>query len=469
MARLTFPFRHEGAQARLARSSHGRRAKRAKPLPAPASDVLFAAARIARMASALAVCGAVCGLVAGCWDRREINQLAMVSVGAVDIVPSDEGPMATAAETKLGTAKPRFRVTAEFYRPRGAATAAGEGSDDTGGRRVSVGVATGWTIAGAVEELDVKMPRHPYWAHQTASIIGEDLARHGTLELLDLWDRDPEIRRSTLVLLSRGPAGEIVTRAQSVLEKSLAEEILGISRVAPRSGYGAVPTVHSVLLDITGDTACTVIPFITLGPVPEPAEPGPVPQGQEPKVWTPAVMPTARLTGAGVLYRDKLVGELSPRETRGVTWMRNKVPGAVVEVECPGSRSPVALEVTRSSAQVGVRVKKGALEGTVKVQLEGNVAEQGGDTDLSTERALASLESRLAEAVRNEISEDLAKTKSYGTDLAGFGPALHRANPALWRSMKARWPDEYRRLPVTIEVKARLRRTGLTLKPPELR
>ncbi|MGE5592303.1 MAG: Ger(x)C family spore germination protein [Betaproteobacteria bacterium] len=459
MTRVTPLFQQGGTQACPPRSSRG---QRTKPLAAPASGIFLAA----RIGSAVVICGAICGLVAGCWDRREINQLAMVSVGAVDIIPPDEG--SAAANSESGTGRPRFRVTAEFYRPRGAAQTGGEGGGDIRSRRVSVGVGTGWTIAGAVEELDVKMPRHPYWTHQTASIIGADLARHGMLELLDLWDRDPEIRRSTLVLLSRGPAAEIVTRAQSVLERSLAEEILGISRVVPRSGYGFLPTVHSILLDITGDTACTVIPFISLGPVPEPAQPGPVPEGQEPKAWTPAVVPTARLTGAGVLYRDKLVGELSPRETRGVMWTRNKVPGAVVEVECPGSRRPVALKVTRSSAQVGIRVKDGALEGSVKVQLEGNVAEQGGEVDLSTERALASLESRLAEAVRNEISEALAKTKSYGTDLAGFGPALHRAKPGLWRSMKARWPEEYRNLPVTIEVKARLRRTGLTLKPPKI-
>lgn len=414
----------------------------------------------------------ISGPVAGCWDRREINQLGIVAVAGVDVLRPEEN--LAGGRVKADKETSQFRITAEFYRPRAMAPATeggggGGGGGGTAGRQASVGVGTGWTLAGAIEELDVKMPRHPYWAHQTAVIIGEDLARRGIFELLDLWDRDPEIRRSTLVLMSREPAAEIISRAQGMLERSLGEEILGISRVAPRSGYGNLPTIHSVLIDVTGDTASTVIPFVIMGPDPEPARPGPVPEGQQPKAWTPMVLPTARLAGAGVVYRDKLVGELSPRETRGVMWMRNKVPGASVTVECPDCGRSVALEVTRSSAQVSVRLGKGNLQGSVRVQLEGNLAEQGCESDLTTERALASLQRRLAEAVRNEIAEALAKTRAYGTDLAGFGSALHRAEPKVWRTLKARWPEEYRRLPVTIEVKASLRRTGLTLKPPRLR
>lgn len=454
MARVMARSRPAYSEARPASPSFGQRSGRSSP-----SSVVVLAARMAAVA-------VLCALAAGCWDRREINQLAMVAVAGVDVVRPEKNPPGGQDEANDKT--PRFRVTAEFYKPRAMAQTGDAGGGGTSGRQASVGVGVGSTIAAAIEELDVKIPRHPYWAHQTATIIGEDLARHGILSLVDLWDRDSEIRRSTLVLMSRGPAAEVISRAQTMLERSLAEEIVGISRVAPRSGYGNLPSVHSVLIDITGDTACTMIPFVTIGPDPEPALLGAVPEGQQPKAWTPMVLPTARLTGAGVIYRDKLVGELNPRETRGAMWMKNKVPGASVTVECPDCGRPVALEVTRSSAQVGIRLNSGGVEGTVSVQLEGNLAEQGCQDYLTTERALAALQSRLAEAVRNEIAEALAKTKSYGTDLAGFGSTLHRTQPKLWRTVKSRWREEYRKLPVTIEVKASLRRTGLSLKPPQI-
>lgn len=406
-------------------------------------------------------------IVAGCWDRREINQLAIVATAGVDVLRPEEEQ--AGGRMQAGKETTQFRVTAEFHRPRAMVAGIAAGGAAAPGRQVSIGVGTGWTLAGAIYELDVKMPRHPYWAHQTAAILGEDFMRRGILEVLDLWDRDPEIRRSTLVLMSRGLAAEIVTRSQGILENSLGDEILGISRVAPRSGYGNLPTINSILVDLTGDTACTLVPIIIMGPDPEPARPGPVPEGQQPKAWTPMVLPTARLQGAGVVYRDELVGELNPRETRGVMWMRNKVQAGTVTVECPDCGRSVALDVTRSTAQVGTRLDKGKLQGSVRVRLEGNLAEQGCECDLTTERAMATLQRRLAEAVRNEIAEAVAKTRIYGTDLAGFGPALHRTAPRLWRTLKSRWPQEYRALPVTIEVRASLRRTGLSLKPPRVR
>ncbi len=401
-------------------------------------------------------------LAAGCWDRREINHLGMVACAAVDTVNDESAPEAGHDAIR----SMRFRVTVEFFKPRAAGDR--EAGVATAGlaRQVAVGVGTGYSVSAAIEELDLKMARHPYWAHAVCVILGEDLLEAGALETLDLCDRDPEIRRSMRVLMARGPAGEIVARAQGLLERTLAEEILGLSMIATRSGYGFVPSIHDLMLGLTGDTKSGFVPIVSLSPAPEPPQIGPAPAGQTPEAWRPVVTATARLEGAGLLYRGKLVGKLEPRETRGLMWATRKASGGIVNSACPVCGARVSVEVSRMDSRIGVDRSGDRLAGSVRIVMEGNLAEQGCEHDLTTASAISDLERRVSEAVRNEVAEAIAKTQRYGADVIGFGSALHRRNPRLWRTLRDRWRSEYASLPVKIEVIAKLRRTGLTLRPP---
>ncbi|MEW9107163.1 Ger(x)C family spore germination C-terminal domain-containing protein, partial [Paenibacillus sp.] len=47
-----------------------------------------------------------------------------------------------------------------------------------------------------------------------------------------------------------------------------------------------------------------------------------------------------------------------------------------------------------------------------------------------------------------------------GTDVFGFGEAVHRAYPSYWNRHKKEWPQLFKELQVNVQVDFNIRRTG---------
>lgn len=386
-------------------------------------------------------------LAASCWDRREIDELALVSTVAVD------------------RERDKTIVTAEFFRPAALSQQTGSGAGVTAtGRQSHLATGSGPTIFRAIEDMGVKLPRELRWAHANNILVGEEMARRGLRELLDFWDRDPEARRSTHILLTSGPAKEVMRRAQSAFELDLGREIAGLEQAAPQTGYGFIPTVHTVIEDLTGESKATFLPILVLTPsnTPPPTT-GTGNGGREgaPKPVQPPVVLTARLYGTGLFLKDRLVAKLNPRETRGLIWVLGDVREAVITVTLPPGKQKVDIEVTRVKPRVQVRLGPQGLRGLIQVWGEGNVAEEQGEVNPVGGRQATYLKARAAAAIRNEVTAALKRAKGAGTDVFGFAGALHRRYPRKWHELKARWSEEFKHLPVEVYVSFKLRRTGL--------
>lgn len=386
-------------------------------------------------------------VASGCWDRREINDLAMVSTVAVDL--GEEGKMV---------------VTAEFFRPVAIAAQVGGigGGGAPAGRQSLLATGSGSSIFRAIEDINIKVPREIYWAHANLILVGEELARQGLTEVLDFWDRDPEARRSTHILLARGPAKEVVTRAHTSFERTLGQEVAGLVRRAPQTGYGFIPTVHSVIEDVTGDSRATFLPILILSRRTEPPQVGPGSESSPGHPVEPPVTLTARLYGAGLFLEDRLVATLDPRETRGLLWVKGNIYEVMISVRGHGEKEKTDIEVTRVGPRVKVTFKGGQPQASIEIKAEGNLAEQQGTDDLTGTGVIRSLERQAATVIKNEIMAALKRAQPAGTDVFGFASALHRANPKEWKKIKDKWPEEFKGLPVQVNVEFKLRRTGLS-------
>ncbi|MGB9662994.1 MAG: Ger(x)C family spore germination protein [Moorellaceae bacterium] len=400
--------------------------------------------------------------LSGCWDRREINELAFLSCFAADL----EGE--------------RRIITSEIIRP---AAVAGGGEGGGGGgtaaslpqRNVIIGSESGDTFYAAGRRLAMRLPRRVYVAHTTAVLVGEEMARRGFKEVLDFLDRQHEHRRSTLILVTRGPAREVLIRAQGGLEATLGREIAGLAKWVKVTGFGYIPTIHDVLVDLSGGAAATLIPVLEISPQPLPpilgagstggaGSGGGSAQGAS-KIPEPQVAQTVRLNGAGLFHHDRLVGWLDPNQTRGWAWVKNQVKRALLELEAPENQGKVSVEITEARGKAEVQTLNGQLQGAVKVKVEGNLLEQQGFYDFTREEAIRFIENQMAAVIAQEIRSAILQAQKAGADVFDFGGALSRKEPKLWKQVQTRWDEEFKKMPIGVEVEARLRRTGLTGPP----
>lgn len=381
-------------------------------------------------------------LVTGCWNRREIDTLGLVMASGID-------------EAEDGGIKLTVHVAKPF--------AIGGGESDTKGsleKPFWVVTSTGKTVFEAVRNLASQSPRRLYWAHNRFLIIGEALARKGVTEILDLFARDAEPRLLAFIVVAKGATAWDLLQAEFELEKMPSEGGQGIILNVEQSLSSIVEaklTDFLLRLESEGIEAVGIQADII------PLQPDYAIDGD---LQRKEVKSRVRFGGTAVFKGGKLVGWLDERETRGANWVLGKVSSGILVVKQPGQEDKlVSLEILRGRGNVKAEIKDGKVSIKIRVEAEANLGEAQGTFDpVQSPQTWAVLETYMKEAIQGEISAALEKIRELNSDILGFGAAVFRKDPKYWRQIEGRWYEVFPDLEITVEVNAKLRRTGLIMR-----
>lgn len=133
-------------------------------------------------------------LSAGCWDRLEINDLALVMATGLD--EAEDG---------------QVKLSVQIFVPKKAGDTPNVGGDQAsggggGGSQTIVKEATGISVADAVSRLQTMMSRRLTWEHDEVFIFGEKRAAHGIEEDMDYLLRSRQTRERANLFVSEGMA-----------------------------------------------------------------------------------------------------------------------------------------------------------------------------------------------------------------------------------------------------------------------
>lgn len=375
----------------------------------------------------------VAGLTSGCWNRREVNEVALVSAAAVDRTPNGQ-----------------IRVTLQIGKPRALG---GEGMVQSGQMAVFTVAAEGGTVVEAIRRLNHQLPRPPGWEHNNAIVFGEALAREGLADVLDFFVRFHRSRLDQWILVARGDAARVLD-AEFELEPNSGLAFRQIYRNAWIS-TGEVPRVRlhefvvALFEDVTSPLAAIVEPAAT-----DDDRNGP---------------PRYRIGGAAVFRQDRLVGYLTDRELRGVQWMRGALRHTVLRVPCQKTAGDgISIDVLNTVAKLAPEWHQGNLPAVrVPIAVAARLGGQMCREDLSSPEALDALGKRAAGVIAREIESTMGKLQGeLGADPVGVGEAIYRTFPARWPSLRKRWDEVYARIQVIPEVTVTITQTGTTMGKP---
>lgn len=386
---------------------------------------------------------------AGCWNRREIESIGFVLAAGID-----EAPQQGKIQVTVQIAKP-FAI--------GGGEAVRGAADEKPFWTVS---STGYTVFEAVRNLLSQSPRRPFWAHNRFILIGEGLARKGIRDALDLFCRDGESRLRVWMVVVKGAKASDLLQAEFELERMPSEGGMGLLQGA-RQGLSTIGEgmLNDFLQRLEGEG---IDPIATRAEI--------VPRPQEfdirGELKRETIGGSARLTGAAVFKDDRLVGWLNKPETRGFNWVMGKVRSGIIVIENPREEGKfIGLEILGARGGFKPEVRNGKVTVAVKIEADANVGYVQGFIDLlRMPEAWSSMERRMATVIENEVLAAVAKAQELGSDIFGFGAELNRRYPKKWADeFRDRWDEEFRKIDVKVEVKAKLRRTGLTVKSSEIR
>lgn len=370
-------------------------------------------------------------MTTGCWNRRELNDLAIVTALGVD------------------KAERGYHVSVQVVDPGEVAA----GSRGSGASPVTTYDSTGDTIIEAVRRMTTVTPRKLYFAHLRIFVIGEALARAGMGNVLDLLSRDQEGRTDFYIVVAKGHTAFDVLKILTPMEKIPAAKLYSSLRVSESAW---APTV-SVQLDdlITQIVNKGIQPALTGITIQ-----GDKAAGQQTKnLRTPDTPAKLQYQGVAVFRSDKLIGWMNESESKGFSNITDRLDSTVVETACPAG-GKLAIEVIRSKTRMKGSVKEGEPEILITMHTEANVAEVECKLKLTGSHSLDDIEKRAEHALRLNSEHAVTKAQKLGTDVFGFGEAIHRADPAYWNEVKDHWDDVFKKLKVKYEVNVGIRRIG---------
>ncbi|MGE5598879.1 MAG: Ger(x)C family spore germination protein [Bacteroidota bacterium] len=367
-------------------------------------------------------------LAGGCWNYRELNELALVAGVGVDY---DE--RTNQVELTIQLIKP-----SKVRAPEGGGGAGGGGKESA----VLVEQTRGRTVFDAVRNFVEQTNRKLFWAHTQVIVLGEGAARRGARSVLDFFLRDHEPRPGIWVLVARGKAAETMKTVPE-LESVPALEIGHLVEARAATSEASGVTLQEFASRLMSRTAAPVTGFLET-------------RGEEGK--------EAVLTGTAVFKGDRLIGELDRKETRGLLWVLGEVKSGIIDVQ-KNEKEIVGLEIIKASGKVSPVLRGKRVRARVEIKAQTHLGDQLGSHDWSTPAGLEKLVRLQNEAIRREIRAAWSKARKLNADVFAFGEAVNRKYPRQWKKMEGKWESLFREVELEIRVSTSIHGTGLIMAP----
>ncbi|XOS90560.1 hypothetical protein ACLMAB_16855 [Brevibacillus laterosporus] len=190
-------------------------------------------------------------LISGCWDRQEIEDLAMVIGVGIDSPKKEndsdseqkedaEGAGSSDADSESTQQKVPILLTHQNVVPKVlTGTAKVTGTQKQAYFNIS---GEGDSFFEIIRNFATKSSRPPFFLHVKTMVIGEAIAKKLSLnKMLEYFLRDTELRRTVLVVVAKGRAIDVLNK-KPLNETLPAIEILSILDNVRKSLDIATPT-----------------------------------------------------------------------------------------------------------------------------------------------------------------------------------------------------------------------------------
>jgi len=367
-----------------------------------------------RKRAALAVLIIICAaLMGGCWNYRSMNDMTITTGVAVDRDP----------ETGL------YHLSFEYV--------------DLSGPVKEQGIAAGLletygvTMFDAARNAKKRVTNKVYLGHIELVVLDEEVARESDIvTTMDFFLRDAECRETVCVAVSQMETAKELLRLEGVGQPMVAYEIHNIieedRRVTASTIYNPVYKIYNIIYSEGIE--------LTLPAVRSVPNDGTI---------------TCEVNGIAVFKNGRLVGYLSPEESKYFLFVMGEVEGGVITCSASGEGpEDTALEIHRSNTKRSFRWRDGQLSVQVEVEVVVYLDETAALIDLMEPSVIQQVEASGAQKLARGIADMIQRVRTeYRSDIFGFGNMICKQDHKLWEQLKDNWDEVFVNMPVEITCK----------------
>ncbi len=366
-------------------------------------------------------------LLTGCYNYREINELAIVS--GVSIRKVDD----------------EIELTTEVINPK-------KEQDASSGEEPEFIIYTSRakSVQEAIRKMIKESPRKMYGAHIEILVIDEGIAREYLMDILDSFARNPEIRSEFKVLVGKS---DDILKITTPLEKISSENIRNsLENNNKYLGFANVVTYHELISNVLNPNIELVLPVLSMK--------GNVNLGEDKEnISNTSVKATSIIDGMAIFRNNKLIGYLTEEESLTYNILRDSAKNFFIRTSGHDNEY-IVHEIIRLSSKMEFDKNKNEM----KITLTGKsaISEVNEKIDLENLEEVSKLEKELNQELKKMVERSiLSIQKKYNSDIFGFGDVIYKSYPKYFQKIKDEFKqDGFQNMKVNVSVKIKGQEKG---------
>jgi len=342
------------------------------------------------------------------------------------------------------------------------------------------------TILGGINIVNSLISKRINFTHAKLIVISKELAEQGVERFINTFARFREFRPDTHIGITRGSAEEFLKESKPVLEFNPSKHFELIMESFEYTGFSNGSTIAEFYsrMECTCNEALAIL--LDISQIEDSKDltevmynlknsEGEVLEGDYTATDMPIVYENkVRQMGTAVFKADKMVGELTGRETFYYLMVSGKLGQAYYTLPDPGEgaknitgkREYITLRLGQArKPEINVKIKENRPVVNVQVSLEGDILSITGNSDYSTGEGLKKLENYASGYVKERVISFLEKTRDeFKSDICFIGKSVKKTF-LLWDDwINYNWAEEYENADFIVDVEVKIRRSGIMVK-----
>lgn len=291
----------------------------------------------------------------------------------------------------------------------------------------------GTNVMNMIRDTSRLNARSPYYTHLKVILISNDIASSlSLLDLMDLFNKDHEVRRTVQILFIDGSA-------KQALEMKMKNH--------------EIPSLALLGMTMNDYKTSEIPPVVTLGDMS-------IHLSAKESFLAQFIRKNntgVNFEGAAVISgtRNRLIGRLTTEETMGInllTGTHNGSRGGIVSVKNKNGKE-IVYDIRRVRTRIKPVVKGEQISFRVEIKSDGHLSENWTDTDVLDKQGLEEFNQLVAGEMERLVLKALDKTKTkYKADVAGFGQRLKIREYATWKKVEGDWDEVFSKSDIDVDV-----------------
>ena len=360
-------------------------------------------------------------LLSGCYNYRELNELAITTGIAID-------------------KEENYKVTIMI------ANSKKEGSNGSISPQATVYEGNGDTIYEAFKDTSLALSKQIYLSHIDVLVLSEEIAKNNLNDVIDFLFRYPQTRNNfQLVLAKDKKAGDILkitTPLETFPSQNLAKNLEITDKL---QGFTYTVDFTEFVKTLTTEGVNPVLPSVTIIGDVESGNKNENIEENEPQTYL-------KLDMLGIFKDNKFITYADGDESKGINIINNKV--YILGVIIDYNDKKVVTEITEMKTDFEVKNNKVI----INIKTNGSIQEIDSNVNLDDNKVIEEIKNKDIEKIKEYVNKAIDLAQKNKTDIFGFGNYVYKND---YKNYNENWDELiFPNLDVEINVDLKLQAKG---------